>query len=205
MKPLLVHIHIFYDFLWPELKECLKSIEGYSYDLVITMVEDKEVIRQEVEHSFPNAKVLIVKNIGFNVYPFLCVINDVELSNYSYIIKLHTKRDIPFKDSFFWFRGNKWRNALLSFVKSKSNFNKAIKKLHSCKNIGMHGPCTAIINNFCDDQNARSLTNQFILEHNLKRLRYKFVGGSMFIVKSTLLKPLIDLNIKSEQFDAPDA
>ena len=100
MKPILVHVHIYYEFLWPELKSCLKNIDGYTHQIVVTLVKENPKLQEDILSSFPNAKIEIVENLGFDLGPFIHVLNEVNLDDYSYVIKLHTKRDIPTKESF---------------------------------------------------------------------------------------------------------
>lgn len=204
MKPILVHIHIYYEFLWPELKLCLKNIEDYNHQIVVTLVKENPKLQEDILSSFPNAKIEIVENLGFDLGPFIHVLNEVNLDDYSYVIKLHTKRDIPTKESFAWFAGPRWRNALLKFIKTKENFKKVVNAFESNPDIGMHGPKISTFNKLCDDHVAYKETNNFISSFCLPLMKYKFVAGTMFMVRASLLKLLLNLNLTQKDFEIPD-
>lgn len=204
MKPILVHVHIYYEFLWPELKACLKSLEDYPHQIIVTLVKENNELKNDILSSFPNTKVEVVENLGFDLGPFIHVINDVNLDDYSYVIKLHTKRDIPTKESFAWFAGPRWRNALLKFIKTKDNFKKVLNAFDLNPEIGMHGPNISTFNKRCDDHVAYNDTNNFIKSFNLPLMCYKFVAGTMFMVRSPLLKLLQNLKLTQKDFEIPD-
>lgn len=204
MKPILVHVHIYYEFLWPELKACLKNIEDYPHKIVVTLVKENPKLQEDILSSFSNAKIEIVENLGFDLGPFIYVLNEVNLDDYSYVIKLHTKRDIPTKESFAWFAGPRWRNALLKFIKTKENFKKVVNAFESNPDIGMHGPNISTFNKLCDDHVAYKETNNFISSYDLPIVKYKFVAGTMFMVRAHLLKLLLSLNLTQKDFEIPD-
>ena len=78
--------------------------------------------------TFKNVNVEIVKNLGFDLGPFVHVLNEVNLNDYSYVIKLHTKRDIPLNGKKDWYTGSGWRDALLKFIRSKDVFDKVVER-----------------------------------------------------------------------------
>ena len=119
MKKILVHVHIFYENLYPELKACLLNLKDYNCDYIFTFVKENKTLESDIKSTFSNAKIEIVKNLGFDLGPFVHVLNEVNLSDYSYVIKLHTKRDIPQKGKKDWYTGSGWRDALLKFIKNK--------------------------------------------------------------------------------------
>ena len=124
MKKLLIHLHLYYPEYCTELSQCIESLmPEYNFDLFVTLPKQNSYLSQKILASFPNANIQVVENIGFDIYPFVKVIKSVNLDDYSYVIKLHTKRDINFNMfSFFknkWFGGGNWREGLLSFIKSK--------------------------------------------------------------------------------------
>lgn len=204
MKPILVHVHIYYEFLWPELKACLKNLEDYPHHIIVTLVNENKELIDDILSSFPNAKIKVVENLGFDLGPFINVINEVNLDDYSYVIKLHTKRDIPTKDSFAWFAGPRWRNALLKFIKTKEIFKKVLNAFEINPDIGMHGPNISTFNKRCDDHVAYNDTNGFIQSKGLLLMRYKFVAGTMFMVRAPLLKLLQNLKLTQKDFEIPD-
>lgn len=204
MKRILVHTHIYYEFLYPELKSCLLNLSDLDCDYFFTLVENNSNLIDDIKKTFPNSKVEVVKNLGFDLGPFVHVLNEVNLKDYSYVIKLHTKRDIPTRESFAWFAGSRWRNALLKFIKDKETFNKVLNRLECNKSIGMHGANISTFNKRCDEHDAYRETNKFIQSHNLPLKKYKFVAGTMFMVRAELLELIKSLKLNQDDFESPD-
>lgn len=207
MKPFLVHIHLYYDFLYPELKDCLFNIKSFNeFELFVTLPKHMPEIENDIKSSFSKAKIIIVENLGYDVAPFFDVLSRVNLDNYSYIIKLHTKRDVPSSASRFWFKGAKWRNMLLKFVKTKENFKRVLNRFENDRTIGMHGPVTSTFNFITDDKIGHKESKKFI-QNNISKnsIYYRFVAGTMFMVRSEILKPIQNLNLKYSDFDMPVA
>ena len=207
MKTFLVHIHLYYDFLYSELKECLLNIKSINdIELFVTIPKHMSEIENDIKASFDKVNIIIVKNLGYDVAPFIDVLNRINLDDYSYIIKLHTKRDVPSSASRFWFKGAKWRNMLLKFVKTKENFKRALNRFENDRTIGMHGPVTSTFNFITDYKIGHKESKKFI-QNNISKnsIYYRFVAGSMFMVRSEILKPIQNLNLKYSDFDMPDA
>ncbi len=191
MKPILVHVHIFYPTLWAELKRCLENITG-PYHLYITMVEDHADLRQEILEFNSDAKILVSENRGFDIAPFIEVINSVDLGNYSYLIKLHTKRDVlnPVSINEFDMSGDKWRNALLSFINTPRSFKRCLKVLNTNPSVGMVNSYKLIIDRDFYDEDAVAILHKMLDEQNLPSLEFSFVAGSMFMARAELFKSL---------------
>ena len=162
--------------------------------------------KNDIKSSFDNVNIIIAENLGYDVAPFVDVLNRINLDEYSYIIKLHTKRDVPSSASRFWFKGAKWRNMLLKFVKTKENFKRVLNRFENDRTIGMHGPVTSTFNFITDDKIGHKESKKFI-QNNISKnsIYYRFVAGTMFMVRSEILKPIQNLNLKYSDFDMPDA
>lgn len=205
MKPILVHLHIYYKELYPELKEYLKNIKGYDFRLVVTMVEDLTEVIDDVKKSFDNVQVKVLDNLGYDIGPFVEVINSVNLDDYSYVVKLHTKRDVKTDLNNEWFSGTGWRNTMLSFIKSQDRFDKVIARLESDNTIGMHGAIPAI---FSKDDDLATKTREDVIalaqKNNLKAIDYEFLAGSVFVVRASVLKMIQALKLSQKDFEIPD-
>ena len=77
MKPILVHLHIFYKELYPELKECLQNISDHKFELFVTMVQAHQDIIDDLNKSFPGCKIQIVPNVGFDIAPFFSILKKI--------------------------------------------------------------------------------------------------------------------------------
>ena len=94
-----VAMHLYYLDLYDELKSYLKNLIPFPYDLYVTMPKENMHFHFNLEKDFPNVRIIIADNIGFDIYPFLCFLNTVTLDQYDLIFKIHSKKDIPIEYS----------------------------------------------------------------------------------------------------------
>lgn len=193
MKPILVHCHIYYKDMWPELKQCISNIAPYPFDLYVTMVEEHKDIISDINKNFPQAKIEIVENRGYDIGPFIHVINQVNLIDYSYVVKIHTKSDKPNPTYLLGFNASddRWRKELLKFTE---NWTETISFMESNHNVGMASGANVIITRDEDLENEVKMKADnwvkkldFAVDNNKE---YSFVAGTMFILKADLLSKL---------------
>lgn len=210
MKKILVHAHVFYPEIWAELAACIKNIVPYSYDLFVTLVEDNQELEQQIKAFNPQATIQLIDNKGFDVGAFVHVINQVNLDDYDYVIKLHTKRDVPVGARVakkYDASGSKWRTYLLSFLKTKANFEQCLKAFDADATLGMCAHhCLITYKKLTSDdifafEQSELLLKEMDLPINSERI---YVGGTMFMVRAALLKPLQNLQINLDSFEKPD-
>ncbi len=194
--------------MWPEISACLKSLEDYEYRLIVTLVKKDESLEASILDSYPKAEIIYVENLGFDLGPFVYVLNQVDLDAYSYVIKLHTKRDIPadnvFDRHFSWYAGSRWRKSLLEFVSSKEKFKSVLECLETHNKIGMHGCNISSFNKFRDEHRGHREANALYAKYGLPIIKYKYVAGTMFMVKAHLMKKIVELGFKQQDFEVPD-
>ncbi len=206
MKPILVHLHIYYPHLYKELKECVLNITPHKFDLFVTMVEEHSEIISDIKETFPTAKIEIIENRGYDVGPFIHILNQVNLDDYDYVVKLHTKRDMPTGSivNNYDCQGSKWRDWALSFLKGNS-LKKCIKSFSSNKRLGIIGNFHLITTDNNENDEQAKYNSKILAEKlNLTSLNYSFIAGTMFIGKSILFKPLQQLKLNIMDFEIPD-
>lgn len=190
--------------MWPELKECIHNIEPHPFKLFVTMVEKHTDIWDDILIDFPNTHVEVVENRGYDIGPFVHIINQVNLDDYSYIVKLHTKRDLEIGNT--GFRGldaSKWRNALLSFIKTTEVFNQYLNVFEKNPNIGMQAHHTVIVHHDFFDEKAKKRMKQYLIEKHLPNIKYAFVAGTMFIARASIFKDIQNLHLTFSDFPDP--
>ena len=64
-----------------------------SENAVLLSRQNAEANAKIAYRDFPLAKISIVENRGFDVGPFIKTISELNLDNYDFIVKLHTKRN----------------------------------------------------------------------------------------------------------------
>lgn len=205
LKPILVHIHVFYSYLWEEIQDCVQQIP-YKFELFVTLAEQCTDIYEEIKEAFPRANIKVVKNLGYDVGPFIDLLSEVDLDNYSFVLKLHTKRDMPngAKLKYFDVSGSKWRDYALSSFRTRHNFEKCINKFSKNKKLGMIANYHLVLRKEYFDKPAAGKAKQYAQILGYYPKKYIFVAGTMFLCKAVLLKPIQKLNFKIEDFEIPD-
>ena len=191
MKPILVHLHIYYPHLYDEFKQCILNIAPHKFDLFVTMVEEHSEIISDIRDNFPNAKIEVVENRGYDVGPFIYVLNQVNLDDYEYVVKIHTKSDKPqgTKLSNFNLSGDKWRKELLGFI---SNWQKSINLIDKNKKVGMVAGTNIILMDKEDpDMKINKKAKEILSKYGITlNKRFDFVAGTMFLARSCIFKPI---------------
>ncbi len=197
MKPLLVHAHIFYKELASQICTKLQNLADFDSEIFITIVEDDQELKSIIKNILPKANIKIVENRGYDIRPFVELIQGTSLANYSYVVKIHSKRET--KKSFlngFWFKKSKWRDCAMSFIESKEVFATAIKALESNPKLAMIGNYRLVLRKKGSDKNAEKRLSNFLIENKLPIIPYSFVAGTMFVAKAQVFDKLnlVDLN-----------
>lgn len=203
MKPILVCVHIFYPEMWSELKACVLNVADYPFELYVTMVNHILDVENDILQTFPKAHIQIVENRGHDCGPFMEVLNQVHLDQYSYVMKLHTKRDLRLgaRLGAFDVSGAKWRNYLLNFCATKENFRITLQAFEQNPLLGMTGNFRLLFHNKGEDVIAHQKALALLYKLNLETKSFKFVAGTMFFCRAQLLKPLQKLKLKLSDFE----
>ena len=202
-RKLLVHLHLFYHDQLDYFLGKLKNITC-DYDLFVTICEDNVETIQKLKSFKENVHILKVPNRGYDVYPFWLVLQEVNLDNYSYVLKIHTKnhRNEKYINENISFIGNDWRNALVdALLKNKKTFQQNLKMLENVE-IGMIG-CKNLIKNpsTSNDKNFK-VHLQAILENKIhkKVSERPFICGTMFLVKTKVLETFKNTIFSADDF-----
>lgn len=183
-----VHVHLYYTNEWPELAACLANIPADWRDLFLTLVKDDPTVREEILRFDPKATILVVENRGFDIGPFVEVVNRLDLDVYDYVVKLHSKRDVPWEQiRGYNMTGPRWRENLLSFVKTKEAFFKTIACFELSNSVGMIGA------EKCLKCSTKAIPDDLFASESLRwldrnRCRQEYIAGTMFMVRAELLK-----------------
>ncbi len=185
-------VHVFYPEFWPELLHAIDNIAKFVHraDVYVTLsglgVDEKSRVLSDI----PNSKVKVVENRGYDIAPFISLLNELELDSYDLVIKLHTKRDMEYCwVNFRKLSGSAWRQELLSFCNSPCAASRTINAFKHQDGLGMvagmrlYDPCGAGAG--CNFAGADNVLEKI----GLKVCRHCAVYGSMFAVRASLLKP----------------
>ena len=196
----LVHLHLYYlDQLDYMLKK-LKNINSCDWDLFVTMTKQDEKAIQKLKGFKPDVHIIQVEDKGFDIWPFLQVLNLVDLENYDDILKIHTKKYRKKKD--FYGRGNAWRNYLIdALLGSRKQFQKNIHLMQMDKSVGLIGSRATLATMGCFEKDDSILFDEMCQSHGIPVSQGRFIAGTMFLVRAKCFQRIKDMNFKSEDFN----
>ena len=210
MKPILVHVHVYYTELWKELESCLHNLVAYPCEIYVTYVKNDAAFEAQVRAFGHGISLIKVENSGYDIAPFLHVLRQVDLRKYSYVAKLHTKRDMP---EHMWLEGrsaigeSKWRDYLLEPFSKPETLTCCLHALETTPQLGMVAHHRIILRRRQDKSHAGAyhLITAFCAQNHISLKNAKFVAGSMFICKVHPLERIVGI-VEKEQltFDNPD-
>lgn len=205
MTRILTHVHVYYPELWPEIKACLGSIDAGTYDLYVTMVQDYPDLVTDIKAFAPDAHCLVVANRGYDVGPFVHVLGLIDLNAYDYVIKLHTKRDMPAGALLgaFNMSGATWRQCALAFLRPRAHLQACLQGFANNPSIGMMAHHRLIVGQRYGDKAALRACQDLCRKMGWPVRPFKYVAGTMFIMRARLLKPVVEMNLTFDDFPAP--
>jgi glycosyltransferase involved in cell wall biosynthesis/tetratricopeptide (TPR) repeat protein len=187
-KKIAVVLHAYYPELLPELFSKLANLSDY--DLFVTIPENVvDSVTSVLDKYTKNYQVSIVKNIGYDILPFLELIPELDKLGYKYVCKIHTKRDHP---DF----GSLWRECLLDGVLGDQNITDqiitAFDNNPSLQIVGSALLYMSMLGTIYDGhQKMKQMIHHFMEPLNLIE-DWGFFGGSMFWSRITPLKYIVD-------------
>lgn len=202
-KRVCVILHLYYQNMWTEIKGYLKNLEKSvsKFDLFVTHSKENKNLFDEIKTSFKdgvNVKTMQVENLkGGDIYPFIKVLDEINLEDYDFIYKLHTKQDInfDFKMNGIFLHGSLWRNFMFNEILGWGKVKSALNKFQKNKKLGIYGFAPLLFsvpnNEYNFFPSVEYLFKDYGEKLNLQRLNsYKFYGGIIFLIRSEILKPL---------------
>lgn len=138
MSKLLTVLHVFYHDQVDYFIDKLSNINGIEWDLVVTYSEFSAETEAKLKIFKPDVKMLQVGNAGYDVWPFIQVIQNIDFDEYEYVLKLHTKGQSKQRLNGVNFKEWLWRDLLVkALLKSRSRFAACIRLLETQSDIGM--------------------------------------------------------------------
>lgn len=198
-----VIVHVFYPDLWRELAACIRNI-GEPKDVYVTFVDEAAVVCARAD--FPKAKFIRCENRGYDIWPFLQVLQCIDLSAYDIVVKLHTKRDIRYDlvMNHAWFSGSRWRKYLLGFVRTRRAWRRTLSALNR-PDVGIAADRHVIFDGEIAGPEFRPTVERAMAEAEaLAGMRPRedlFVAGTMFAARASALAPLLRRRHAADDFE----
>ncbi len=188
MKALIV-LHIYYNDLTGWLLGKLANINGCDWDLIVTWSHEDEATRKLVLDFKPDARFILVENVGYDVWPFVSVVNNVDMSWYDFVIKIHTKRDTGQKQTRInglHLKGTAWRDLLVdSLLGSPEAFRELADTFAKHPDAGF--VCSRKLYVKLKFKEDMALLDEELEKLGLETEERRFCAGTMFAIRPALL------------------
>lgn len=193
-KHILVHLHLYYLNQLDEILSRLQNLQGLNYDLYVTMVNKSPAAEQKIKQFKPDTHILQVANQGYDIGPFIEVLHSLNLDNYDYVLKIHTKGTAA--ENYTRINGkrlnNKLWNRLLfdALLFSEEQIHNNLRQLANA-DIGMLSSAYLITDDKKLYEQFLPQINEILQAESLPQVdTFSFVAGTMFWAKASLFKPL---------------
>ena len=193
-KRILVHLHLYYLNQLDEILNRLQNLQGLNFDLYVTMVNKSPAAEQKIKQFKPDTHILQVANQGYDIGPFIEVLHSLNLDNYDYVLKIHTKGTAA--ENYTRINGkrlnNKLWNRLLfdALLFSEEQVHNNLRQLANA-DIGMLSSTYLITDDKKLYEQFLPQINEILQAESLPQVdTFSFVVGTMFWAKASLFKPL---------------
>lgn len=200
-----VCLHLYYINQADMFAEKINSaLSKYDYDLFITVSNHDAEIERKFLSFKSDAKFVVVKNVGADIFPFIAVLSLINLEDYDYIIKLHTKKlygksDMPYSPGLFTYIERRlWSDYLTSFLTSE-NMGKILISFEQNRKLGMVADYRVILKNFKKSRKVTTVTKNLLKSQKLP-LTITYPAGTMFIARAGVFDLLKRLNLTESDF-----
>lgn len=195
-------LHLFYPALWSEFREALAELPPQTRVFVTTPYDRLAWVRRIVATDFPAAIVIGVENRGRDIGPLITLLEQHDLSQYDYVLKVHTKKSPHLGEAL----GACWRRSLLQQLLPAGRVSALLHALEAMPDVGIAGPpqwLTRVRQAIGVDVNRphmESLARRIgeagaVFDH-------EFVAGAMFWARGSVFGQLARLGLRQGDFEA---
>ncbi|MBP1531870.1 MAG: hypothetical protein ILA52_00015 [Alphaproteobacteria bacterium] len=200
MPNIAIHLHLHYVEQLDDILRLLHFLDGTQYDLFVTVTERNDAVKQQILAFKPEAKILLVPNLGYDIGPFIDFLHRINLDSYDYILKIHTKRRQ--NNHYCLFDGRRftmktWGDMLFdALLHSSQAFRHNLKIMADNPDVGMLGSSFVLT---ADEISYSNVLERGELEMSNLGLQIPsdkhFIAGTMFLVRTKLLTPFLHYKI----------
>ncbi len=196
----LVHLHLYYHEQIDYFINKLKNINSCDWDLYVTVIENNKKSESKILKLKHNACIIKVENNGYDVWPFIQIIRSLNLNNYNYVLKLHTK-NLQIEKKFGDY-GYHWRDILVdALLKSEILFRENLEILKN----NIFGMICCFETKYDMNYHLNVAENSYLFEDECRRIGFlsksrEICAGTMFFVRADILKFLQTIDLDASMF-----
>lgn len=206
-RRLLVHLHLYYQEQISYFLEKLGHIEGVDWDLYVTSPGVlPEALKAEVRACNPDTVFLQTENIGYDIWPFVCVLRAVDLSRYQWVMKLHTKGEDHhgYTINGLHLKAFTWRDYLVdALLGSPAQFRRCLGLFDADPYGGMVFERALLrrVDHVLPEEGE--MLDQELARLGLSRDYTSFCAGTIFMARARALHSLRDSDLTAQRFSGP--
>ena len=190
-------IHAWYPDVLDELLTTLRSANAAIRTIITTSADRETAVREVLAARNMQAEILVFRNRGRDILPFLHVANRLLDEGVELVLKLHTKRSPHRID------GDAWRQELVTRIASPERIAAILRAFDEDPGLGLIGPeghLQPLGSLWCENSDA---VKQLSLRAGMPVPgdEDKFVAGSMFWARLEALRPLLDAHLQDSDFE----
>lgn len=205
---LLVHLHVYYQDQVPWFLERLSNIGGCEWDLVVTGSGLAAETLERIRAFKADTRFIETENVGYDIWPFISALSQVNLESYDLVLKLHTKGENSGKYTVngLHLGGYLWRNYLVdALLASPQQFLKCCQEFllsASCGMVFERALLRRIKGLMAEEDKALKAEAERI---GLNGSYSCFCAGTMFMASAKALIPLANLGLSADSFPSQSA
>lgn len=199
---ILVILHLFYMSAWKEIKEYLKNLDAYGYDLVVTHTDaivDDEVL-EDIRRCKPDVRIEQFPNLGYDVGAFTEILSETDLDRYDIVFKLQSK-GVHRPRIFIYGEYMKRRDWFLNLYEGclgAGTVHVTVDKLMNDPSVGLVAAKNLIVE---DPPHKRNMVRAFMEQEGIPIPdKYLFVAGTCFAAKACAMRRIADMRLKVSMY-----
>jgi len=206
---LLLVFHIYYPHLAEYYLQKMKNIHSCRWDLIVTSPQPlSEHLWNSILSLNPGAVFLQTENIGYDLWPFIAAVKDVNLDDYDMVVKLHTKNEDGFSIVLNGvdMDGKLWKEYMVnSLMGDRDRFSALVKAFAQNPSIGLaYSRQLGFISKNVNAEDAQMLDSELSRLGIMRRTSH-FCAGTMLAFRAGALKFLQDDRIDAGNFEKSGA
>ena len=195
-----VHLHLYYMEQLAGLLEDIGNLgkAGEKYDLYVTIARAAPQLEAEkaIRALKADAEIWYPENRGYDIGAFVDFLHRINLGNYDYVLKLHTKNRR--RDNYTILNGNRMDNALWGSVLRDGLLSTLARAKANLEYLAAHPQAGMLGSKYCLTGEKHAYVSllpqirEIMAEMEMPLpVGIKFIAGSMFIARAALLKPFL--------------
>jgi lipopolysaccharide biosynthesis protein len=193
-----VILHLYYPAMWEEIQFYLRNLNG-AYDLFVSIPYNVNLSDQDILDVNEHVFIYRCNNHGRDILPFLNILSSIHHLQHRYALKIHTKRSSHRRD------GTVWRKDLYDKLCGSPTLIGNIRStFDSHTEIAIIAPQGHLLpSTFYWGQNVDTVKKLAHMANiPFKDEVFKFVAGSMFWFRPSAFRPIVDLPVEADDFEA---